>query len=199
LVTFQETCEAQQPLNTVNVAVAAYTTAGARLELYKYLDILQKRVLCFVTDSVIFTQSKDEPSLPLGDFLGDLTDELIDYGHTARAIQFVSGGPKNYSLEIHLPDSNDYLYLTKAKGFTLNFRNAQKINFDSMKRLVFATNDADDDDDADDNNRIITTDSRIIRKGVGCIFTKFESKIYKINIGKRKMIDNFNTLPWGHI
>lgn len=37
--------EAQKPLNHVNTVIAAYTTAGARLELYKYLEALGDRIL----------------------------------------------------------------------------------------------------------------------------------------------------------
>lgn len=38
---YEESCT---PLNTVNVVNAAYTTANARLELYKYLEPLGKRI-----------------------------------------------------------------------------------------------------------------------------------------------------------
>ena len=43
--------------NTSNVALAAFTTCYGRLELYKYLKQLDKRVLYFDTDSIIFTSS----------------------------------------------------------------------------------------------------------------------------------------------
>ena len=40
--------------NKVNVVIAAFTTAYARLKLYDLLDLLQERVLYYDTDSVIY-------------------------------------------------------------------------------------------------------------------------------------------------
>ena len=45
----------------VNVAVAAYVTAQARLKVYDYLSKLGESVLYFDTDSVIYIQNVDEP------------------------------------------------------------------------------------------------------------------------------------------
>ena len=45
-------------LNT-NVVVAAFVTAHARLHLYNDLQKLDRRVLYFDTDSVIFTQKEN--------------------------------------------------------------------------------------------------------------------------------------------
>lgn len=47
----QEACD---PLATVNVCIAVYTTTQARLKLYSYLEQLGNRVLLY-TDSIIFT------------------------------------------------------------------------------------------------------------------------------------------------
>jgi hypothetical protein len=45
-----------------------------------------------LTDSVIFVHREGEYMPPMGDFLGDLTDELDgDY-----IVEFCSGGPKVY-------------------------------------------------------------------------------------------------------
>ena len=82
-----------QQNNKVNVVVAAFTTAYARLKLYDLLDLLQERVLYYDTDSVIYVHKPNKPDPPLGSYLGDLTDELNgDY-----ITSFVSGGPKNYA------------------------------------------------------------------------------------------------------
>lgn len=55
VVTYEKNGEGK-PLNHVNVAIAAYTTAGARLDLYKYLELLRDRVLYFDTDSVMYVE-----------------------------------------------------------------------------------------------------------------------------------------------
>ena len=57
-----------------NVVIAAYTTALARLKLYSYLEVLGSRALYADTDSVIFKSGS--PDLELGDYLGDLTNEV---------------------------------------------------------------------------------------------------------------------------
>ena len=43
-----------------NVAIAAYTTAQARLKLFEYLHKLDRRVLYYDTNSVIFVSKRGE-------------------------------------------------------------------------------------------------------------------------------------------
>ena len=90
-VHYRNTEEFEEQNNKVNIVIAAFTTAYARLKLYDLLDLLQERILYYDTDSVVFVHEPGKPEPPLGDYLGDLTDELDgDYITT-----FVSGGPKN--------------------------------------------------------------------------------------------------------
>ena len=92
-VQYRNTEEFVEQNNKVNVVIAAFTTAYARLKLYDLLDLLQERVLYYDTDSVIYLHKPGKPDPPLGNYLGDLTDELnADY-----ITSFVSGGPKNYA------------------------------------------------------------------------------------------------------
>jgi len=82
----------------VNVAVAAYVTTQARLKLYEYLSKLGKSVLYCDTDWVIHIQNVDEPpKVDTGDYLGDLTDELEEFGSGSYIEEFVSRGTKNYA------------------------------------------------------------------------------------------------------
>ena len=122
--------EAATPSNKVNIFVAAFTTCWARLKLYSYLDILGDRVLYYDTDSVIYRQLPGQTTIPVGDFLGDMTDELDgdDY-----IVEFCSGGAKNYG------------YLTKqgkkeckVRGFTLNVRGRASLNYEVMKANILA-------------------------------------------------------------
>ena len=48
-----------ESLPNVNVCVAAFTTSYARLELYKYMEMLPTRLLYTDTDSVIFVGLKN--------------------------------------------------------------------------------------------------------------------------------------------
>ena len=110
-VHYKHVDEFVQQNNKVNVVVAAFTTAYARLKLYDLLDLLQERVLYYDTDSVIYIHKPGKPDPPLGNYLGDLTDELNgDY-----ITSFVSGGPKNYAYRTKKGKTE-----TKIRGITLD-------------------------------------------------------------------------------
>ena len=97
-----------------NVVIAAYTTAQARLKLYSYLEQLGPRALYPDTDSVVYTSRPGEWKPELGDYLGDLTDE-VPYN---RIIEFVTDGPKNYAYKIARPDKDGNTTICKVKGIT---------------------------------------------------------------------------------
>ena len=63
------------PSSKTNIFIASFTTAWARLELYKYLDMLKEQVLYFDTDSVIYLWKKGLPEVETGPFLGQMTNE----------------------------------------------------------------------------------------------------------------------------
>lgn len=70
--TSEEMCD---PGHT-NVFLASFTTCWTRLKLYELLDRLQTRNLYCDTDSVIYTSKEGEWEPPIGDYLGELTNEL---------------------------------------------------------------------------------------------------------------------------
>lgn len=70
---------------------------------------------------------------PVGDFLGELTNEL-EKGDWIT--EFVCNGPKNYVYQTHAGKR-----VCKVKGFSLNFENAQKINLKSMRDAMFNRED----------------------------------------------------------
>ena len=69
-----------------NIFVAAFTTCHARLKLYQYLDLLQEQVLYFDTDLVVYRCKPAQPTVPLGDYLGDMTDELEGGDHIVKFV-----------------------------------------------------------------------------------------------------------------
>ena len=82
-----------QPKLNMNIFVAIFTTALARLKLYESLEKLGQQVLYYDTDSVIYSYKEGEVQIPTGNFLGEMTDEL-----NGDVIQvFGSAGPKSYS------------------------------------------------------------------------------------------------------
>ena len=120
--------EDAHPSVKTNIFVAAFTTCWARLKLYSYLDLLGERVLYYDTDSVIFKQAPDQPTIPVGDFLGDMTNELPDGDHI---VEFVSGGAKNYGYKTHRGKT-----CCKVRGFTLNLRGQEVLNYQSLRHHI---------------------------------------------------------------
>lgn len=127
-VTYTKKSEFSSLPKSTNIAVAAFTTAYARLRLYEVMEILGERVLYTDTDSVIFVDDVNNPvDIVCGEFLGDLTDELDGDVIT----EFVSTGPKSYAYK-----TKKGKYTTKIKGFTLNYEASQLLNFETLKKIV---------------------------------------------------------------
>ena len=117
------------PSNKTNVFIASFTTTWARLKLYEALDHLKKKVLYYDTDSVIYRWKQGQPSIPIGDYLGQFTDELED----DVISEFVSGGAKNYGYTTRGGKTE-----CKVRGFSLNVRAKQVLNFNTMKANILA-------------------------------------------------------------
>lgn len=183
---FKEEC--YDILPTVNVCLAAFVTTQARLKLYNYLEQLGDRVLYYDTDSVIYVSKENEYEPPIGNCVGDMTDELVCYGENSYIQEFVSGGPKNYSFRVYTPNDDKESVVCKVKGIKLNYHASQQVNFSSIKNAVL--NDSDD-------NAIIISSNQIRRTHDHQVLTKKESKIYRINSVKRKFLENHSSVPYG--
>ncbi len=134
------------------------------------------------TDSIVFTTKTGEKKPPLGDYLGDLTDE-----HPGNHIlEFVTGGPKNYAYKLANPDASGNRTICKVRGITLNYKNSMDINFDTIMNMV--TNERDKTITVTDSNKISRDRSRII--------TRTERKNYKIIYDKRALKGR-DTVPYG--
>ena len=199
----------------VNVFVAAFTTANARIRLFKVLHALEKRVLYFDTDSVIleYDETDSKRFIPdIGVNLGQWTSELKEGTHITR---FVSSGPKSYSYVCSDGSSS-----TKLKGFTLNHETSQLLNFESIRNLVLfwaapdvhhlssdvTGNHADDDDHdyaqnlAREQPTIDVRYRKICRdKKKFLLFNREEIKKYKVTYTKRRLVKGtYSTLPYGY-
>ena len=97
------------------------------------------RVLYHDTDSIIFSLKPNEELPPLGNYLGDLKDELscenigcnVSNCEGHWITEFISCGPKNYSYKL-----NSGHMVCKVRGFCLNFSSSEIINFNSMKKCL---------------------------------------------------------------
>ena len=125
--TYNKRCIA--PPNKVNnVFIAAFTTAYARLKLYSCLELMQDKILYIDTDSLIYVVKKAETPLKLGNYLGDLTDELG--GDTIQ--EFVAAGPKSHAYQT----KKQKKVSMRVKGITQTHECSEKVNFDSIRELV---------------------------------------------------------------
>ena len=129
-VVYKQTPDNDLPSAKTNIFIAAFTTCWARLKLYSYLERLGEQVLYYDTDSVIYRWKSGQCKIETGDYLGDMTDEL-DGEHI---VEFVSGGAKNYGYQ-----TSGGKFECKVRGFTLNVRGRQRLNYTTMKEHIVDT------------------------------------------------------------
>ena len=171
-----------------NVVIAAYTTAQARLKLYGYLENLNERTLYCDTDSVIFISKTGEWEPALGDYLGDMTDELSDHKGGNSIVTFVGAGPNNYAFELARPTKKGYTTKCVVKGISLNYKNSLAINFDTVKDMVIGQR----------KENVTITNKAICRdKKTTSLLTKTEENEYRIVFDKRVIQDKYGTFPFG--
>ena len=196
LLEFKNSDDFDPSNNNTNVLISAFCTCWARLELWIIMNSLGNRVLYHDTNSIIFSVSDKDSYIPeLGDYLGQLTNELsckeigcrgCDEGHWIT--EFVSCGPKNYSLKL-----NSGQIMCKVRRFSLNYRNSQIVNFQSMKDTLFAWKKGENVD-------LVTVTTEICRHKYEnpMVYTRQVAKKYNVVYNKRRVLDNFTTVPFGY-
>lgn len=188
LVNWEHIEECSESLGNVNVVIAAYTTAQARLKLYEYLEVLGDQVLYYDTDSVLYNYRAGLNRVPTGDYLGEMTDELTEYGPGSYITEFVSGGPKTYAYTVWSMNEQKIIQVCKVKGLTLNMKTSSNVNFEKLKEMILSTN----------VDPLEINEFRIRRTKDRDIVTIQETKIFKITGPKRKQSDEYDTLPYGY-
>ena len=193
-VEFQNHADFEPQSLDTNVTIASFCTAYARLKLWSVLNRLQERVLYHDTDSVIFTAKENEYKPPLGEYLGDLTDELAckelgckgcDEGH--YIVEYISCGPKNYSYRVNTGQT-----VCKVRGFSLNYDNSKVINFESMKKCLVEWLNGND-------SPVRTVKTEIRREKYEAeVCTRKMSKNYGVCYDKRRVVNNYQTVPFGY-
>jgi hypothetical protein len=102
---------------------------------------LGESVLYCDTDSVIYIQKVDEArKLQRGDYLGDLTYVLEEFGSGSYIWEFVSEDPKNYGFTVFFPATEKRTSKCKVKRITLNYHNSQVVNFTSLRKIILKGN-----------------------------------------------------------
>lgn len=187
--------EYAEVLANTNSVIAAYTTAHARLKLYSYIEKLGKRVLYFDTDSVIYVSDSTKHGqyeVPIGSFLGEMTNELKDFGDGAYIDEFVSGGPKNYAYRVVVPGKVQKTYVTKVRGITLSHVTSKHVNFKTLRKMVirFIRNQT--------QYEINVVTNKIDRKQhTYQIVTRTSIKKFRVVYDKRIPRSDYTTVPYG--
>ncbi|XP_055714798.1 uncharacterized protein LOC129808916 [Phlebotomus papatasi] len=189
IVSWKHIHDSEPPSKYVNMGVGICTTTNARIKLYSILSKIGHNIFYCDTDSVIYVvPAGEENPLSTGKFLGELTDELADFGEGAFIEEFVSTGPKVYGLKIYSPSTNSYSYKVVCKGISQNREVAKDINFDSLKSLVLC----------DDKEIKVTYPNKIQRQKHFKIVSGPSSKTTQFTFIKRRCIENNYTLPFGY-
>lgn len=198
---------ARQAEKNVSITTGIQTTTNARLRLYSELDKLGDRCFYMDTDSIIFLQRNENEYCPkLENKVGGFTDELVKFrkpgsNFTSYIQEFVSLGPKSYSLKIVSEPLDsptfEYKYETKCKGITLTGENAKRINFDLMKSFVLGKNYTDQSDDIIMND-FVTEQDRIRTLKNFRLVTRKEQKVLRFTFDKRIIDEDLRTYPFGY-
>jgi hypothetical protein len=116
-----------------SVPVAAYVSAWGRIVLWEQLNKLGERVLYHDTDSVIFEHSSHGYNIPEGWFLGEWENETPG----KVIVEFVGVAPKTYGyITTSLSDGTIHPPVIKCKGFSLNSKNQEAIDFNAYIDIV---------------------------------------------------------------
>ena len=189
-----------------NVIFAAFCTTYARLHLLRLMQKLGRRVLYHDTDSVIYSYQPGEWMPPLGERLGELTDEISCKEVGCRGcveghwiVAFVSGGPKNYAYRL-----NTGQVVTKVRGFSLNYSASRVVNMTSMEECLHLWKKRKDgssssSSSSSDEGELITITTMFCRNKVKPkIYTSRVPKRYNVVYDKRRVLSDFQTLPYGY-
>jgi hypothetical protein len=184
-----------EEIPTTSPVIAAWVTAQARLRLYGCLEKLQRKVLYFDTDSIIYLSDTGEQLLPTGNHMGDLNDELDG----SYITEFVSGGklvpllalylfsgPKQYAFRTHAGETS-----IKIRGFTLNSSSSRILNFFNMRNIVLQYI-------ADRTKGVLNVDcQQIMHTDTRQVITRHSSKAYSVVFDKRVLLPNAESIPYG--
>ena len=178
-----------------NVIISAFTTAWARLKLWCVMYSLGSNVFYTDTDSLVFEYDETNAGPETGEFLGDLSDELsckkvgcagCTTGHWI--VEFVACGPKNYGYKLNTGDCQ-----VKVRGFSLNYKASQIINYESLKQSLMSWYKTGKQPE------LVTVSTQIARDKLNMIvYNREVPKHYGIVYDKNVVTqDNYRTVPHG--
>ena len=183
----------------LNIFIAVFTTAHARIRLYRELHRLGRKALYYDTDSIIYRYKENDPEQihpPYGDYLGMWTNELSLGVHIS---QFVSAGPKSYSYKTSSGEIT-----VKVKGLTLTYAASATVNFETIKALVLHYLNPQEfplPSELKGKDYVsVTYPSKICRDRYRFkLYGKDLVKTFKVTYGKRQLLrdGSYETVPFG--
>lgn len=131
-VVYKECKEISRQNVKTNIYIGIRTTEMARLKLLR--ECLWKfqpgKIIYCDTDSALYHREAHEPTLPRGEYLGQLASE----NKGKRCLKFAALGRKSY---IKVMDDGETQL--KAKGITLNPTNKLRLSYDVIKGMLDGT------------------------------------------------------------
>ena len=140
IMKYKQSKEFKELSNKINVIISAFCSAYTCIKLWQMMNKLGNRVMYHDTNSIIYTYKSQEWIPPIGEYLGDLMDELscnkigckrCKRGHWI--VDFISCGAKNYAYQFNTGE-----VVCKVCGFSLNYSTSQIVNLDSMKDALIS-------------------------------------------------------------
>ena len=148
------------------------------------------------TDSVIYTYLPHEIQPEIGTFLGQLMNELTcqnvgcegcKKGHWI--VEFVTCIAKNYGYHFNTGEVT-----CKVRGLSLNYRASQTLNLHSMRDALQCCMKGSDAPE------LVTMKTLKLRKKLkGYVYTHVFPKHYGVVYNKRRVLENFDTCPFGYL
>ena len=139
LLQYQMIDDAADAPRKTNVILAAFTTAHARIILYKNMQMVNnaRNVLYCDTDSIMYIHDKNQSEavdIPIGTGLGEMTSELpVDL----LTDTFWSAVPKLYCMLGHRRTNGLEYNVFKVKGITLNRAIEKTFNPETFKNCCW--------------------------------------------------------------
>ena len=176
---------------TTNELIACFTTSWARLTLLAQLEASGEGNLYSDTDSVIriaeYSMNENgevECKNPLkqGTTPGELLSDLNPGVHID---EFLTIAPKSYGLKLSTGAE-----IIKFKGVQFTFENSERINFKALSDLLAG------------NIEQIELEKKtqfVRQKTKGLIYNIESSKKLKLTFDKRRVLENFDTVPFGYV
>jgi hypothetical protein len=192
-VRYKENAETTMPADYISEITAAFTTANARMRLYAMLDWLDpSQVIYCDTDSVFFLVDEANPKhkkphndqvLPKGLRFGNGLGEWEDEMKGDPIVEIVCGGAKSYAYRTQRGKIS-----VRQKGITLDIANNEKINFETMRKMVLSNTTLDS----------VPRFQFAWDNATKDVITKNIQRSVRSTIMEKRKVDGFDTVPKGY-